>query len=236
MKKKILMLAMLSAGSVFCTHCVGSVVTIPVEYESIRQEAFSGRTDITRVEFVSGSDLKVIGNGAFYGCRNLAFIRLPETLESIGNGAFVSCAIKDVKIPPSVSAIGDSAFAGCSSLESMTLSPGALTWIGDRAFADCCNLGGVIVIPEGVVHIGKEAFDGCPAKIILPSTIDPKESQGAFLNCKAKEIKINLNSRSIEGGVVPFLNTLFDKKRGVSVIFEDGAIYEYTDAGWTRVR
>jgi hypothetical protein len=207
MKKKILMLAMLSASSVLCMHCVGvdadGVVRIPAGCKYIESEAFIGK-NITRVEFESGSNLETIDARAFYGCSSLESVILPETLKCIGEGAFANCvAIKKVVITSSVRRIGDSAFANCSNMTSITLPSASLTEIGSYAFANCSSLKS-IVIPEGVIHIGKTAFEECPAQITIPSTIDHNGSAGAFLNCKAKEIKINFDSCAIEATLDPF--------------------------------
>lgn len=58
------------------------------------------------------------GTGAFYGCKNLKQIDLPDTLMSIGDCAFSSCSsLRELIIPNSVIEVGECIVSGCTSLE-----------------------------------------------------------------------------------------------------------------------
>jgi len=92
-------------------------------------------------------------------------VEIPGTIEglpviSIGDGAFYFCrALSQIVIPDSVISIGKEAFGRCSSLTNIVLGHG-LTSIGDRAFNGCGALG-QIIIPDSVASIGKWAFAQC---------------------------------------------------------------------------
>lgn len=58
-----------------------------------------------------------IGDCAFYGCRSLPLIIIPDSVTRIGSRAFIGCkSIVHITIPDSVTSIGYSAFGGCDKL------------------------------------------------------------------------------------------------------------------------
>merc|ERR1711991_467713 len=81
-----------------------------------------------------------IGYGAFYDCKRLTSISLPDGLTSIGDRAFVYCSsLTSMSLPDGVTSIGVEAFLGCSSLTSIAL-PDGVTSIGGLAFEGCSSL------------------------------------------------------------------------------------------------
>ena len=81
-----------------------------------------------------------IGNSAFYSCRSLTSVTIPNSVTEIGNYAFYNCSsLTSVTIPNSVTEIGEWAFKFCSSLTSVTI-PDSVTEIGSYAFDDCSSL------------------------------------------------------------------------------------------------
>ena len=76
-----------------------------------------------------------IGGDAFFGCRGLTSITIPNSVTSIGSYAFQYCSgLTSITIPNSVTSIGDKAFYGCSGLTSITI-PNSVTSIGSDAFS-----------------------------------------------------------------------------------------------------
>ena len=103
---------------------------------------------------------KVVCDRAFFDCRFLSNIVIPDSVNSIGDGAFFDCrSLSNIVIPDSVNCIGDRAFDNCSSLRSVVI-PDGVTSIGESAFSGCSSLCSV-VIPNGVTRIGDCAFQFC---------------------------------------------------------------------------
>lgn len=88
-------------------------------------------------------------------------VRIEDGVEAILNNAFYECKeLRGIVIPNSVTRIGDWAFRGCENLESLTLS-NSVVEIGEKAFNGCAKLNAVNV-PSSVVRVGKDAFYKTP--------------------------------------------------------------------------
>ena len=97
---------------------VNGVVTIPNDDESILENAFSGCTDLKRIEIPTS--VTSIGNTAFFGCSSLASVVIPDSVTSIGNATFQGCSsLTSVSLGKALVSLGRDAFKGCSSLSSL---------------------------------------------------------------------------------------------------------------------
>jgi hypothetical protein len=77
-----------------------------------------------------------IENYAFWYCRNLKSITIPDSVTYIGKEAFYYCrSLTSITIPNSVTEIGYKAFYSCKKLTSITI-PDSVTYIGGCAFSD----------------------------------------------------------------------------------------------------
>ena len=109
--------------------------------------------------------VRIICNNAFFCCRSLTDIVIPDSVTSIGDKAFYRCSsLTSFVIPNGVTRIGNGAFLGCSSLKEVAI-PDSVTSIEDGAFASCRSLSN-IVIHDGVTGIGDGAFWGCSSFLI----------------------------------------------------------------------
>ena len=151
------------------------------------------------------ADPTCIGGSAFFDCRSLTSVTIPNSVTTISNGAFDYCmgmtsctigngvtsignqafrlcsSLTSVTIPDSVTTIGSSAFSWCT-FTSVTI-PSGVTSIGDTTFAYCSGLTSV-TIPSGVTSIGNYAFQGCTSLTSITSnaTTAPTVQSGTFLN------------------------------------------------------
>jgi len=80
--------------------------------------------------------------GAFYGCKNLKTVIIPDGVNLIHNSMFGGCtSLTTVTLPASVRELGMWAFAGCSELTSVSI-PDTVTSISidNSAFEGCPKL------------------------------------------------------------------------------------------------
>ena len=112
-----------------------------------------------------------IADKAFFDCKNLSAIEIPDSVTSIGIRAFQGSGLEDITIPAGVTRIETGLFLECKQLQRITL-PDILTEIGDNAFYTCSSLR-EITIPAGVTEIGIDAFSGCSSlrEITIPSGV-----------------------------------------------------------------
>ena len=84
-----------------------------------------------------------IKDNAFFNCKSLTSVTIPNSVTSIGDDAFCDCTgLTSITIPNSVTIIGDYAFQSCSSLNSITI-PNSVTLIGQMTFAYCSSLNSI---------------------------------------------------------------------------------------------
>lgn len=140
---------------------------------------------------------ETIGKDAFYYCRKLTGIQLPQSLATVGEYAFYECpGVKSLTIPDSVTSVGKYAFSSFtgSGFESITL-PSGLTEIADLTFNNCKALK-TLEIPDTVTSIGRQAFGQCESltELKLPASLKTMGSN-AFQKCAS------LTSVTIPDGV-----------------------------------
>ena len=149
-------------------------------------------TDGIEYHLISLSNYSSIDNEAFFNCRRLTSVTIPDSVTSISSSAFSGCdGLTSVTIPDSVTSIGGSAFLGCSGLTSITI-PDSVTSIGHSAFDGCRGLTSII-IPDSVTSIGDYAFHNCRelTSIIIGNGVTSIENN-AFEKCSGlKTIRIS---------------------------------------------
>ena len=156
----------IKGDAVTITHCdrkASGALTIPAAIEGKAVTSIGGRafwnckslTNITIPDSVTS-----IGDHAFRECSGLTSITIPDGVTSIGAMAFHNCAsLTSISIPDSVTSIGGGAFGYCRSLTSITIAD-SVTSIGALAFGYCRSLTS-ITIADSVTSIGVSAFGYC---------------------------------------------------------------------------
>jgi len=127
---------------------------------------------------------RALSAGAFFGCMNLRYLILPNTIAEIyqavcfecinlteinmgwtdiiriPSGAFNGCEnLRTVIMPPNLNTIGTKAFWNCKRITALTI-PETVTFIGTSVFAQCISLRWII-LPSSIEVMGDWAFQGC---------------------------------------------------------------------------
>ena len=119
--------------------------TVSKDVTSIGNRAFSNCEKLTTVTLNEGSQLATIGESAFYYCKVLESINIPNSVTSIGDYGFYCCyQLTSNTIPNSLTSIGKSAFYNCDNVTSVDIGSG-LTSIGLGAFYHCDALSFITV-------------------------------------------------------------------------------------------
>lgn len=141
------------------------------------------RSEIKCVEIAEG--IIGIGEYAFWDCRNLSSVWLPDTIETIEAYAFKDCNRLTInRLPSNLTYIGERAFSGNKALKNVTLSED-LTYIGPGAFEGCTNMSlSSKYLPKRLSTIGYNAFGGCwnLRQIVFPSGLSSIDDY-AFADC-----------------------------------------------------
>ena len=126
-------------------------IDIPASVEEIEQRAFEDCRSIQSITFggsanpapgrfnapAAASQLRRIGNWAFYNAHELQNLEIPEGVTEIGDGAFYGCTyLEEMVLPSSVQSIGDNCFALCAKLTKITCNAVTPPTIQAKTFFD----------------------------------------------------------------------------------------------------
>ena len=166
---------------------------------------------------VDYSVTSICGN-AFYWCKGLTSVTIPNSVTSIGRDAFCACsALTSVTIGNSVTSIEVNAFDGCSSLKKVIVSDIA-TWCGIKFYNEIANPLNYahhlysdenteikdLVVPNSVTSIGSYAFYSCSGltSVTIPNSVTSIGNR-AFWECSG------LTSVTIPNSVTSIENSAF---------------------------
>ena len=176
-----------------CSECGHKFYTEGLEYElsedktsySVTGIGAAIDTDIIIPSIYNDKPVRAIDANAFWNCKSLTNIKIPNSVTSIGYAAFYMCeSLTNITIPDSVISIGAGAFGFCLSLTSIKI-PDGVTSIDDDAFLECHSLTSV-TIGNSVTSIGVNAFWNCKSltNIEIPNNVT-SIGYAAFAYCSS---------------------------------------------------
>ena len=185
-----------------CNATYGLEYELNGSYYSVEGIGSSQDYNIIIPKTYNGKLVTNIGYCAFWECKNLISVQIPDSIKTIEGFAFFSCeSLVDIVIPDSVTVLGWRAFSSCSNLKNVTLSKN-ITVINE-AFTWCTSLT-TITLPEGITTIKDESFRQCKSltSITIPSSVT-NIGINVFMYCnKLANITVNENNpiyKSIDG-------------------------------------
>ena len=105
----------------------------------------------------TGQQQKKIGSAAFYGCANLSWITIPNSVTYIGASALKDCVgLTSVTIPGNVTDISREAFWGCTGLTSV-YSKNPTPPEACATFSSVTYNTATLYVPKGAVDAYKSA-------------------------------------------------------------------------------
>ena len=155
--------SLLNDGTVSISKYTGSDknLNIPsvINNRKVTEIGFSAFYNCKTLESVNiPNEVIVIDNYAFLDCENLKNVTLSNNIHIINWGAFENCkSLKYIKIPDSVYIIGYEAFSGCISMTSVVI-PDSVREIRGSAFSDCTNLKD-IKMSKNILSLSYSIFD-----------------------------------------------------------------------------
>lgn len=205
--------AVTSIGSKFSSSDIASFdeLNFFTSVTTIEKDAFYGCRSLVSIVIPEG--VTSIKADAFRNCVALASLLLPETITTIEKDAFFNCKnIVSIVLPDNLETLGDGAFYQCTGLTSISLGH-KLTSIGGQTFYNCENLSSII-LPDNLETIGAFAFQGCTGltSIDIPNSVTTICNQ-AFKDCS------NVTSITIGSGVETIDDSFFGCRKVTSMTF-----------------
>lgn len=187
-------------------------IVLPDSIIEIEDEAFKNCKSLFEIKL--SMNLQKIGRWAFFWCKSLKSITLPETLNCLGTECFVNSGIEQVVIPGSLHTVPSGCFMNCN-LKKVILKEG-ISVIDKSAFCSFNNNGlKEIVFPKSIELVDTEMIN-YQTKIV-------------FLGNKAKWIFSSISRKRLNGYVVYCSLGSEILKSSILFGFEVHPISEYFD-------
>lgn len=164
------------AGSMGFGDCKGMTgLVLPASWKAV-PGLFCARCENLKSVTLKASSVKIIDDGAFWGCHKLTTIKNIQKVKEIGPDAFLDCfSLKKLKLDQVVS-IDDKAFQGCKKLKTITIGK-KFKELGSFAFSRCKKLKTITIKSTKLKKVSKTAFKNTSQKITIKV---PKKKLSAY--------------------------------------------------------
>ena len=230
------------------TDRIAGIADYAFKYRGSEEEAW-----LYSITSITGlTNVKYIGEGAFYGNSSLSSVSLNRNLTEIKYATFYNTGLIRVTIPRSLKSIGDYAFSNSNltevdlsniNIDSIghgafhsihglsTLNLGdSVKVVGDYAFYGCDSVEEV-TIPESVIYLGEDAFCGCTSlkTATVNASIETLENC-TFAYCESlASVELPANLKTIGKEAFYKCSSLKDIVLGNSIeLIDEAAFYENT--------
>ena len=166
-----------------------------IEIDKLPQVLSKEIIEVREEDFGEGK----IKDYAFYDCKNLMNITIPNSITTIGGHAFYNCeSLTEVTIPDGVTTIGAEAFYSCSSLTEVII-PDSVTTIGRVAFMNTPYYNNQLNWENNTLYIDNHLikYNGTANNIIIKDNIITLADEAFSENAYLKTINLPSNLRNI---------------------------------------
>lgn len=196
---------------------------------------FKGSTILSFDEFKYFTSVKKLEDNAFYECRQLRKLTLPESVEEIGRYALCMLdAISELVIPAAVKTMAELSMTANPSVEKIVVAEGNTVYDSrnncnalihtetNRLLAGCKNT----VIPDDVLIIAQNAFYRARIEnLVIPDMVHTLE-RFAFGECQ------NLKTTYVGNGIKTWNSNAFNKCTGDFVVNSNIPDYSSATNAW----
>ena len=183
-------------GSAFAYCNKLSEIDLPTELKTIGEMAFFEDNILENVTF--RDKVETIGAGAFAKCVKLKQIDLPQSLKTIGVGAFMSVAAETFTVPASVTSIGGAAFAQTTNMTEFIVDDSNTAFITVEGVLFTKDMKTLLAYPAASV---RDVSYTVPAGVTIIQ-------EGAFSNARVTHITLPSSLTTIYNGAFAFNTNL----------------------------
>lgn len=233
------MLFLMTPFTVFGNETDGLVYELSADGTYYIVDDYTGTaTEVVIPLVYEGLPVKEIGVNAFFSCKSIISIEIPNSITTISYGAFRDCEnLKNVTIPDSVVTIGRSAFQGCVSLTSIKI-PASVTTIPAGTFLRCTDLESLTVDSGNTVYHSsgnciietetKTLVHGCKNSVIPSDGSVTTIGECAFCYCTG------LTSINIPNTVTKIDSYAFDLCTGLTSVIIPESVITMGESAFSR--